>query len=99
MRVATIRGSLLAHNSRQQNSLPNPSGAEPERVADSDDEEVRSMAATAIQGELGSFSHQAALKLTPGARIVPCSSSAEVFDKLTSGAVGVAVVPIENSLA
>ena len=55
----------------------------------------------AIQGEPGSFSHEAALKLVPGATIVPCTLSAEVFAALSegNGAVDVAVIPIENSLA
>ena len=53
----------------------------------------------AIQGEPGSFSHEAALKLVPGATIVPCALSAEVFASLTEGKVDVAVIPIENSLA
>jgi len=53
----------------------------------------------AIQGEPGSFSHEAALKLVPGGTIVPCSVSAEVFAVLAEGKVDVAVIPIENSLA
>ena len=53
----------------------------------------------AIQGEPGSFSHEAALKLSPGAEIVPCAVSAEVFAALDAGAVDAAVIPIENSLA
>ncbi len=53
----------------------------------------------AIQGELGSFSHQAALKLEPEATIVPCALSAEVFKLVESGEVCAAVIPIENSLA
>ncbi|HVU46835.1 MAG TPA: prephenate dehydratase [Terracidiphilus sp.] len=53
----------------------------------------------AIQGEPGSFSYEAALKLVPDAEIVPCALSAEVFAALTGGAVDVAVIPIENSLA
>lgn len=53
----------------------------------------------AIQGEPGSFSHEAALKLVPGAEIVPCALSAEVFSSLSDGAVDAAVIPIENSLA
>jgi prephenate dehydratase len=53
----------------------------------------------AIQGEPGSFSHEAALKLVPTAEIVPCALSAEVFAALSSGAVDAAVIPIENSLA
>ncbi len=53
----------------------------------------------AIQGEPGSFSHEAALKLVPGAEILPCALSAEVFAKLDEGAAAAAVIPIENSLA
>ena len=53
----------------------------------------------AIQGEPGSFSHEAALKLVPGAEIVPCALSAEVFAALDAGAADAAVIPIENSLA
>jgi prephenate dehydratase len=53
----------------------------------------------AIQGEPGSFSHEAALKLMPGAEIVPCALSTEVFTALTESKVDVAVIPIENSLA
>ncbi len=53
----------------------------------------------AIQGEPGSFSHEAAMKLVPDGEIVPCSLSAEVFAALSGGAVDVAVIPIENSLA
>src|SRR5713226_10099384 len=53
----------------------------------------------AIQGEAGSFSHEAARRLVPGCSIVPCARSAEVFDRLESGSVASAVIPIENSLA
>jgi prephenate dehydratase len=53
----------------------------------------------AIQGEPGSFSHEAALKLEPGAEIVPCSLSVEVFAALDSGKADAAAIPIENSLA
>ena len=53
----------------------------------------------AIQGEPGSFSHEAAGKLLPGAEIVPCAVSAEVFSLLSDGHVDAAVIPIENSLA
>ena len=53
----------------------------------------------AIQGELGSFSHEAAGKMLPGAAVVPCARSAEVFDRVESGKVQAAVIPIENSLA
>jgi prephenate dehydratase len=53
----------------------------------------------AIQGERGAFSHQAALKLLPKARVLACSRSIEVFDALDSGRAGAAVIPVENTLA
>jgi prephenate dehydratase len=53
----------------------------------------------AIQGELGSFSHEAAEKMLPRATVVPCARSGEVFDRVENGSVQAAVVPIENSLA
>lgn len=53
----------------------------------------------AIQGELGSFSHEAARRLLPSSTVVPCSLSAEVFEKVASDSVQAAVIPIENSLA
>lgn len=53
----------------------------------------------AIQGEPGSFSHEAALKVAPGATIFPCALSADVFRSVTEGKVDAAVIPIENSLA
>jgi prephenate dehydratase len=53
----------------------------------------------AIQGELGSFSHEAAETMLPRAMLVPCARSLEVFDRVTRGSVDGAVIPIENSLA
>jgi len=53
----------------------------------------------AIQGEPGSFSHQAAMKLITDAVIVPCTLSADVFAALDAEEVDAAVIPIENSLA
>ena len=53
----------------------------------------------AIQGEPGSFSHQAALQMEPQATVVPCAVSAEVFKLVESQQVCAAVIPIENSLA
>jgi prephenate dehydratase len=53
----------------------------------------------AIQGELGSFSHEALQNMLPAATVVPCSRSAEVFDRVENGSVQAAVIPIENSLA
>jgi prephenate dehydratase len=53
----------------------------------------------AIQGELGSFSHEAAERMLPGCAVVPCAHSADVFDRVEKGSVSAAVIPIENSLA
>jgi prephenate dehydratase len=53
----------------------------------------------AIQGELGSFSHEAAERMLPGCAVVSCARSAEVFDRVEKGSVAAAVIPIENSLA
>jgi prephenate dehydratase len=53
----------------------------------------------AIQGELGSFSHEAAETMLPSAKLVPCARSLEVFDRIKRGTVDGAVIPIENSLA
>ena len=58
----------------------------------------------AIQGELGSNSHLAALEyaeasgLAGSATIVPCSTSADVFESLAAGGAQCAVLPIENTL-
>ena len=61
------------------------------------------MTRIAIQGEPGSFSHEAATRLSvemgEDARIVPFSLSAEAFGALVRGDVDAAVIPIENSLA
>jgi prephenate dehydratase len=53
----------------------------------------------AIQGELGSFSHEAAERMLPRATVVPCARSMEVFDRVHRGSVDAAVIPIENTLA
>ncbi len=53
----------------------------------------------AIQGEPGSFSHEAAGKVFPEATILPCSLSLDVFRALSQKEVDAAVIPIENSLA
>jgi prephenate dehydratase len=53
----------------------------------------------AIQGELGSFSHEAAGRMLSRCTVVPCARSAEVFDRLERGSVAAAVIPIENTLA
>ena len=53
----------------------------------------------AIQGELGSFSHEAAKSMAPRCSVIPCARSAEVFDRVESGSADAAVIPIENTLA
>jgi prephenate dehydratase len=53
----------------------------------------------AIQGELGSFSHRAALRAVPNATVVPCVLSADAFERLRKGKVDAIVIPIENTLA
>jgi prephenate dehydratase len=53
----------------------------------------------AIQGERGSFSHEAAERMLPRCTVVPCARSVEVFDRLERGSVQAAVIPIENTLA
>lgn len=53
----------------------------------------------AIQGELGSFSHEATTRMVPGCKVIACSRSAEAFEKLLKRAADAIVIPIENSLA
>ncbi len=55
----------------------------------------------AIQGELGSNSHMAALAMLrdrTGLEILACTASPEVFERVVSGSADAAVLPIENSL-
>jgi len=53
----------------------------------------------AIQGERGSFSHEAALQMEPSCTVVSCARSAEVFDSVLNKRAQAAVIPIENTLA
>jgi prephenate dehydratase len=53
----------------------------------------------AIQGERGSFSHEAAEQMLRRCTVIPCARSAEVFERVRRGSVSAAVIPIENSLA
>ncbi len=53
----------------------------------------------AIQGERGSFSHEAAETMVPRCSVLPCARSADVFDLVEKGTSAAAVIPIENSLA
>jgi prephenate dehydratase len=68
-------------------------------AAGEDYSEQNSSMQIAIQGEPGSFSHEAALNLYPDATIVPCALSKDVFRQLVESRVEAAVIPIENSLA
>jgi prephenate dehydratase len=58
-----------------------------------------SLKKVAIQGELGSFSHEAAEAMLMGCTVLPCARSAEVFDRVENGSANAAVIPIENLLA
>ncbi len=53
----------------------------------------------AIQGETGSFSHEAALQFDAGASVVSCMLSADAFTQLETGATDALALPIENTLA
>src|SRR4051794_14986341 len=53
----------------------------------------------AIQGELGSFSHEAVLTFLGKQRLVACALSAQVFDSLQQKLADAALIPLENSLA
>src|SRR3954469_867625 len=53
----------------------------------------------AIQGEAGSFSHEAALHMVPTGKVLSCARSAEVFDAVLSKRAQAAVIPIANTLA
>lgn len=53
----------------------------------------------AIQGELGSFSSEAAAILVPEASILACATAADVLRALEKQEAEAAVVPVENSLA
>src|SRR5262245_37935901 len=57
------------------------------------------MKKVAIQGERGSFSHQAALKMAAGAEIMACARSVEALSSIKSGRAAAAVIPVENTLA
>jgi prephenate dehydratase len=55
--------------------------------------------AVAIQGERGSFSHEASLRaLGEGVEILPCPSFEALFEAVADGRADRGVVPIENSL-
>ncbi len=53
----------------------------------------------AFQGYLGAYSHSASQAVFPSAKVIPCLSFEEVFDRVKNGSADVAVIPIENSIA
>jgi prephenate dehydratase len=53
----------------------------------------------AIQGELGSFSHEATLLLVPDATTLGCATAEQVLRALSDSQCDAAVIPVENSLA
>lgn len=57
------------------------------------------MTKVAIQGEGGSYSHEAAMKwFGPGVDVLPCPTFPAVFAALAAGRAQRAVVPIENTI-
>ncbi len=51
----------------------------------------------AFQGELGAYSHQAAVEAFPGQEVLPCPSFEAAIVAVTEGRAGIAVLPVENS--
>ena len=59
---------------------------------------VKKLKKVAIQGELGSNSHMAAIEIAPGAEVISSATSSLALDRAVSGEVDGVVLPIENSL-
>ncbi len=53
----------------------------------------------AFQGELGAFSHLAAIKFFPKSEIKPCQTFEECFRLATKNLEYNIIIPMENSLA
>jgi prephenate dehydratase len=53
----------------------------------------------AFQGELGAYSHQACTQAFPGLEPLPCPGFEDAFAAVQDGRAGLALIPIENSLA
>ena len=53
---------------------------------------------TAYLGPEGSYSHVAALEMTPEAELLACGNFSKVFSAVVTGGADCAVVPIENTL-
>ncbi len=61
---------------------------------------VRAGTAIAFQGELGAFSQEASRRIFgPAVKPLPCVTFDEVFEAVLGKRAGLAVIPIENSLA
>lgn len=50
-----------------------------------------------FQGELGAYSHQACRQARPNMEVVPCHTFEDAIEALRSGAVDLAMLPVENS--
>ena len=59
----------------------------------------KAMRKIAFQGEPGANSHIAITEVYPRAEAVPCPTFEDCFAAVTNGAVDLAMIPIENSLA
>lgn len=55
--------------------------------------------AIAFQGKLGAYSHLACIEGYPQARPLPCESFDDTFEAVRRGDAGMAMIPIENSVA
>jgi prephenate dehydratase len=55
--------------------------------------------AIAFQGKLGAYSHLACVEGYPDARPLPCETFDETFEAVRRGDAGLAMIPIENSVA
>ncbi|AZV79611.1 prephenate dehydratase [Parasedimentitalea marina] len=51
----------------------------------------------AIQGELGSYSHEACRNARPGLEVLPCRTFEDAIDAVRSGTAQQAMLPVENS--
>ena len=85
----------LWYGARKQ-TIPQPLPAGPVKTSAGEQDTGMKIA---IQGEPGSFSHEAAMNLVSDAVIVPFSLSADAFAAVANGQVSAAAIPIENSLA
>ena len=57
----------------------------------------QSVARIAFQGDLGAYSHEAALNARPDATPVPCATFDDVFKAMHEGRADLAMLPVENS--